>query len=164
MREHCHVYPVSHTFYAQPLGGYASVCVCVSDFVCVCVCVCVVFGREVAPLGGYAGAFVCKVCVWFWGGDSGGEGGDVGASVSVGVGLGVGVGAGAGAGAGADVGDGEWVGVGEGLHEKGSCVGLARIICISHINSVFFGGEITKYMVIYSVNIRFWPTLAVSFS
>ena len=38
-------------------------CVCVSDFVCVCVCVCVVFGREVAPLGGYAGAFVCVWCV-----------------------------------------------------------------------------------------------------
>ena len=40
-------------------------------------------------------------------------------------------------------------------------LGLARTIYIRCIYAIF-GGEITKYTVIYGVYIRFWPTLRIS--
>ena len=39
-----------------------------------------------------------------------------------------------------------------------NCVGLARTIYIRCIYGIF-GREIIKYLVIYGVYIRFWPTL-----
>jgi len=42
----------------------------------------------------------------------------------------------------------------------GTCVGLARTIYIQCIYGIF-GREITKYTIMYSAYIRFWPTLHI---
>jgi len=46
------------------------------------------------------------------------------------------------------------------LNSNASSVGLARTIYIRCLYGIF-GREITKYMVIYGVYIRFWPTLLI---
>ena len=48
-------------------------------------------------------------------------------------------------------------------HMDPSCLGLARTIYIQCVYGIF-GREITKYMVIYGVHTRFWPTLSISFA